>query len=97
MPSAASLTPCTFDGTGVVAATTCPVGTKIAQIQAVFTKLPSNSNLGNVVLNFPLGATTAIPASVLGNNAAVGIEIIGPIGSNSVLTVIQKKQYFLNK
>lgn len=69
-PNAASLAPCVCDGSGVTAITTCPEGTTVKQMQTVFNNLPVNSNLGSVVLNFPVGATTSIPASILGENAS---------------------------
>lgn len=86
-PAAASLTPCTCDGSGLQAKTTCPAGTTLAQIQDVFNKLPANSNLGDVVLNFPAGAATSIPQGILGSNAAFTIEVIGPTGTASTLSI----------
>ncbi len=70
--------------------TTCPAGTTIAQIQAIYNKIAPNTNLGIVMLNLPAGATTTIPANLLGTNSANKIELIGPAGNiRSQLTVLQ--------
>ena len=78
--NAAVLSPCTCAvPTGAKEVTiTCPPGTTIQQIKTAFQKLPANSNIGNVILNFPLATTTAIPADILGNVKASTIQLIGP-------------------
>lgn len=87
-PSTASLAPCACDGSGLQAKITCPAGTTLTRIQDVFKGLPPNSNLGDVILNFPSGAITSIPESILGNNAAYTIEVVGP-AEPSILTVLK--------
>ncbi len=87
-PSSTSLAPCGCDGSGTIAVTTCPAGTTVKQMQTVFNNLPTNSNIGSVVLYFPVGATTSIPALILGENSATKIEVIGPASSTlSILSV----------
>jgi len=80
------LAPCTC----LLDITICPAGTTIAQIQAIYNKIAPNTNLGIVMLNLPAGATTTIPANLLGTNSANKIELIGPAGNiRSQLTVLQ--------
>jgi len=86
--------PCSCDGSGLQVKIGCQAGTTLAQIQGVFNNLPANSNLGDVVLNFPPGAATSIPKSLLGNNAAYTIEVVGPTGTPSALTVLKAYNFF---
>lgn len=66
------LFPCTCTG-GTI---TCPSGIILAQIQSVFNNIAPNTNLGNVVINLPPGIN-ALPANLLGDNAANTITLIG--------------------
>lgn len=92
-PNSAVLNPCTCAvPTGAPEVTiNCPPGTTIQQIKTAFQNLPANSNIGNVILSFPTGATTVILAEILGNNKASTIQIIGPTQPTlSKLTVCYK-------
>jgi len=81
------LSPCTCS----LSRTTCPPGTTIAQIQAAYSKIASNTNLGSVVFNFPAGSTTAIPKNLLGTNAATTIELIGSDATQKSLLRVHEK------
>lgn len=78
------LAPCTCSPS----TTTCPSGTTVAEIQAVYSKIAPKTNLGNVVLNFPAASLTTIPTSLLGTNAATTIELIGPNTVNKSILLV---------
>lgn len=78
---------CTVPPGDTVFTVTCPAGTKNLQIQNLFKSLPTNLNIGNVILNFAASATT-IPPNLLGDKAVSTITLIGPTGNpSSKLTV----------
>lgn len=77
-PAVALLAPCSCDSSGVQAKITCPVGSTLDKIQNVFNNLPPNTNIADLVLNFPPGAEISIPKSFLGNNPAYTIQVVGP-------------------
>jgi len=83
-PTAALIVPCLciVPSGDPVATITCPAGNTIAQIQAAFNNLPENSNIGNIILNLPVGVSTFIPASILGKNLATSIKVIGPAAND---------------
>lgn len=83
-PAAALLAPCTsiVNPGDQICTFTCPQGTAITDIEKAFNNLPANSNIGNVILNIPVG-TTAITKSLLGNNLATSIKLIG-LAANSL-------------
>ena len=82
------LSPCTCS----LSRTTCPSGTTIGQIQAAYSKIASNTNLGSVVLNFPASSYTKIPNDLLGTNAATTIELIGPDATKKTLLMVNEKK-----
>lgn len=85
----ALVAPCTCNVTpgDVVFTVTCPAGLGNEKIQNLFNSLPTNLNIGNVILNLN-SDETAIPANLLGNKAASTITLIGPTGNPlSKLTV----------
>jgi len=90
--NAALLAPCTcwVPAGAKITSITCPAGTTFAEIQNAFKTLPSDANIGNVVLNIPYGENT-IPANLLGDIAADTIELIGPVISNSLLKLTVSK------
>jgi len=90
--NAALLAPCTcgVPAGAKIASITCPAGSTLAQIKNAFSTLPSNANIGNIVLNI-LSGENVIPANLLGNIAADTVELIGPVISKSLLRLSVSK------
>ena len=95
------LAPCTCQS-GII---TCPSniaagsivpGTAVDQIKAIFNRISTNTNLGDVVLNFPAG-DVAIPANMLGSNSANTIQIISDAGTNNSKLRVLLKFFFLHE